>query len=300
MPAPIQFSVVTPSWNQGAYLAGCLDSVRVQGRTDLEHIVIDNCSTDGTADILRGCPEIRAIVEPDAGQSEALNKGFALARGEIIAWLNTDDRYLPGTLDCVAEAFRDPAVHVVYGHALLRDETTGIERINRAHFESREDFLVWGRNKLHQPAIFFRRSALESVGPLRTDLHYIMDMELWWRLSGRYAFHFIDAPLAVQVLHAGAKTVRVAHRFVEERCRVFGPLLRRERHWWRLLPERQHNIAWRYLSLASQPGAPRRRLLLRAFLEDPRIAMNGAFWTRVRGGPENGRTQGDAKCLSAS
>ena len=254
MPSPLQFSVVTPSWNQGAYLAGCIESVRAQGRADLEHIVIDNCSTDGTAEILRAHPELHAVVEPDRGQSEALNKGFARARGEVIAWLNADDRYLPGALDRVADAFRDAAVQVVYGHVMVRDETKCVEFLKRARLANRCDFLTWSGVKLHQPAIFFRRSALAAVGPLRMDLHFTMDMELWWRLSARFAFTPIDQPLAVQVYHASAKSVRAAADFIEERKRIFGPLLWRHPGGWLLWPERQRNIARRYLSLAREPG----------------------------------------------
>lgn len=280
MSAPL-FSVVTPSWNQGRYLAGCIESVIAQGWPDTEHLLLDNCSKDETADVLKSFPHVTAFIEPDSGQSEALNRGFDRARGEIVAWLNCDDRYLPGTFDRVAEAFRDPAVHVVYGHALLRDETRGIERINRAHFSSRRDFLTWGYNKLHQPAMFFRRSAIRAAGPLRNDLHFIMDMELWWRMSGMFAFHFIDEPLAVQVLHPGAKTVRAARSFIEERKRVFNHLLRHEPGWWRLLPVRQRNISSRYLSLSEQPGAARLPLLLCAVRTYPLLLGQPQFWARV-------------------
>ncbi len=273
------FSVITPSWNQGRYLEGCIASVAAQRWSRVEHWVVDNCSTDETVEVLRAHPQVHTLVEPDGGQSEALNKGFARAKGEVIAWLNADDRYLPGAFDRVAEAFRDPSVHVVFGHAIARDETSGAERLQRAYFKERFDYLVWKGNKLHQPSVFFRRKALLDVGPLREDLHYVMDIELWWRLSAHYAFHPIPEPLSLQLYHPAAKTVRHAERFIEERRRVFGPLLRKHygRGAWKRLPELHRNMARRYLTLAETPGASS-SLAARAFLTYPPVLFRPRFW----------------------
>lgn len=288
-------SVVTPSWNQGRYLAGCIDSVLAQGWPDTEHLVLDNCSKDETPSVLARYPHVTAIVAPDEGQSQAVNRGFARARGEVLAWLNCDDRYLPGAFDRVASAFRDPNVHVVYGHVMVRDERTGRERLHRAHFGNRLDLVTWSHTKLHQPAVFVRRSAIEAVGPLREDLHYTMDMELWWRLSERFAFHNLDVPLALQTYHAEAKTVRAYAAVLAERKRVFNPLLRvyaGDRRWsW--LWCRQRNIARRYLSLAAQRGGSMGAPLAQAVLEYPPVLFGRTLWSvvwhRVSGTDHHGR-----------
>ena len=90
------FSVITPSWNQGKFLGACIGSVVSQNDLDFEHLIFDNCSTDGTAAVAAEFPHVKFVSEPDRGQSQAVNKGLAAARGKIICWLNSDDEYAPG------------------------------------------------------------------------------------------------------------------------------------------------------------------------------------------------------------
>jgi len=189
------FSVITPSFNQGRYLAACLESVKNQNVDDYQQIVIDNCSTDETTDVLKKWshdPHLKIIVESDHGQSEALNKGLRAAQGEIICWLNSDDAYPPQTFHKLQKIFSNPAIDVVFGDALQisYDSKSAPERMV-AQFLNRNDFIRWwsSRIKLHQPAVFFRRSVIDSIGLLDEQLHYAMDYEYWWRMSEHYSLH---------------------------------------------------------------------------------------------------------------
>src|SRR3990172_11116719 len=110
-----KFSIVTTSLNQAGFIDANIGSVLAQQYPDAEHIVVDGGSTDGTLDILKRYPHLRCTSGPDRGQSQAFNKGLAMATGEVVGWLNSDDTYEPGVFRLVAEQFRDPDIHVVYG-----------------------------------------------------------------------------------------------------------------------------------------------------------------------------------------
>jgi len=283
---PPFFSVITPSFNQGQWIEGCIKSVLAQGITDFEHIVFDNCSTDSTAEVAARYPHLQWHSERDRGQSDALNKALALARGEVICWLNADDQYLPGTFETIRHAMSDPAVSVVFGDAeeiYFDGRSSGIRR---ARFERREDFLVWWekRTDLLQPAIFFRRSAIQEAGPLREDLHLIMDTELWWRLSEKHRFHYLGKPLAVQQRQPDSKTIRHAARIYEEKARVFGPLLDAAypQDCAKNRLARRRGMGWRYLGLA-QSAAREDRQTARTFFrlalrENPLLVLSPKWW----------------------
>jgi glycosyltransferase involved in cell wall biosynthesis len=280
------FSVVTPSWNQAQYIEGCIRSVLEQGVEDFEHIVLDNCSTDGTQEILARYPHLTWRSEPDSGQSQALNRGFAQARGEVICWLNADDAYLPGTFDIVRREFTENGRDVIYGDAeevFFDGRPAGVRH---ARYRERRDFLIWWEKRvdLLQPAVFFRREVLERVGPLREDLHMIMDTELWWRISERYDFHYVGRPLALQQRQLDSKTIKHAHRIYEEKARFFVPILDA------LEPEnrranaraRRIGLGRRYLGLAQSAGKADRilglELLRRSRQENSAMLLNAAWW----------------------
>ncbi len=285
MSAPF-FSVVTPSWSQGEWIDGCIQSVLAQGAPDFEHIVSDNCSTDSTATVLARHPHLITRVEKDTGQSNALNKAFALARGEIICWLNADDQYLPGAFDFVRREFAKPGVDVIFGDC-EEDFCDGKPpRIRRARFERREDMLIWWekRTDLLQPAVFFRRRLLDEIGPLREDLHVVMDSELWWRMSERHKFHRIEAALAKQQRQPDSKTIKHMPRIYEEKARVFGPLLnatqpnRRARN----AIARRIGMGRRWLGLAQSTAKTNaeaaRDFLRRALIENPLLVVTPHWW----------------------
>src|SRR5260370_42511787 len=129
-------SIVTPSFNQGSFIGEALESVRLQKNKNCEHIVMDGWSTDGTVDLLGDLPANKVqqnmfwTSERDTGQSEALNKGFRQAKGEIIGWLNSDDRYRAGCFEHIVQAFEDnPEVDIFYGDYLMVDEVGKVLKI---------------------------------------------------------------------------------------------------------------------------------------------------------------------------
>ena len=219
------FSVITPSWNQGKFLRGCIESVRAQGDSDFEHLIFDNCSTDDTANVAAEFPHVRFFCEKDCGQSDAVNKGLRSARGEIICWLNSDDEYEAGAFATLRRAFENPNIQVVFGDVRQVGYDGAGDALARGCFETRLDLVRWwsGRVKLHQPAVFFRRSVLEKIGPLREDLHYAMDYEFWWRMSEVFRFEYLPQVLAVQHRQPGSKTILDWQKVLEEREWIFSP-----------------------------------------------------------------------------
>lgn len=219
------FSVVTPSYNQGLHIETCVCCVLGQGESDFEHLIIDNCSTDETPQILARYPHLKLTVEKDRGQSDAINKGFRAASGEIICWLNSDDAYPEGTFVRLREIFRDPSVNVVFGDVMQVAYDGSSDQRSPASFAHREDLVRWWSSdaRLHQPAIFFRRKVVESIGLLREDLHYVMDYEYWWRMSERFSFHYVPEVLAIQHRQLDSKTVQNWNGVYREREKVFAP-----------------------------------------------------------------------------
>ncbi len=205
-------SFVVPTRNQAPFLRRCIDSCLAQGIPESEIVVVDGLSTDGTQEILRSYGDrITWTSEPDGGQADAINKGIAHARGDVIAWINSDDYYPgQGVLAAVLAAFEtDPRVDVVYGRALTVD---GHGRPIRPHrtrpIASPKDVLLQPTGPAMQPAIFFRRSLFHEVGGLRVDLHYAMDYDLWLRMFARArAIRFLDRVLACATFHEGAKSI---------------------------------------------------------------------------------------------
>jgi glycosyltransferase involved in cell wall biosynthesis len=181
-------SIVTPSYNQADFLVETIESVISQDYSHKEYLIIDGESSDGSADIIRRYEPSLAywVSEPDKGQAHAINKGFALARGEILAWLNSDDFYYPGALTAVAETFAaHPEVDLVYGDFVYIDAQGQIIRSRRVFPNISYNMLLF-HDYLGQPAVFFRRSLLDRVGLLDENLYYCLDWDLFlrmWRLK---------------------------------------------------------------------------------------------------------------------
>lgn len=200
-----RISVVTPSYNQAAFLEETIRSVLGQGYPNLEYIVVDGGSDDGSVEVIEKYAPWLAhwVSEKDRGQTHALNKGFARATGEIFAYLNSDDLYLPGALRAVAIGFANhPEADVLYGRIehVLEDGT--LHHVQAARIHSLADLLdvwnVWARQlHLTQPEVFWRRRIHERCGPLREELHYVMDYEYWLRVASLGArFVYLPEELA--------------------------------------------------------------------------------------------------------
>ena len=276
------FSVITPSWNQGEFIGGCIESVLGQGDPDFEHLIFDNCSTDSTADVIAKYPHVRCVRERDRGQSDAINNGFLAAKGEIICWLNSDDAYPLGLFRRLRELFADLSTEVVFGDALQKNYDGSEDGVAKARFKRREDLVRWWSRdvKLHQPAIFFRRGVREKIGMLNEALHYTMDYEYWWRMSEKHRFLYVPEVLAIQHRQPESKTIMAWHRVMEERERIFAPyyhLLGRE-NLATLMREKKQQLAGQYLQNAwaalPSDSASARLNYFRAFRESPIGALS--------------------------
>ena len=205
-----RISIVTPSLNHGRYIERTVESVVAQGYPDVEHIVIDGGSTDGTLDILARHRHLRVVSEPDRGHAEAVNKGFRMATGTVCAFLNSDDFLMPGALHRVAREI-DPTRgrHVVMGRCWFVDEQgsfTGIE--HPCGFESHRRVLeIWKGHSIPQPAVFWTRKVWLTCGPMDESIRSAwIDYDLFCRFSRRYRFHLVDQVFAAYRLHPESKT----------------------------------------------------------------------------------------------
>jgi glycosyltransferase involved in cell wall biosynthesis len=214
-------SVIVPSFNQARFLEATLDSLLSQAYPRLETLLIDGGSTDGSLDIIRRHESrlSRWVSEPDAGQADAINKGLRMATGDIVAWLNSDDLYLPGAVSEAVQALQaHPEAVMVYADGMLIDEDSNLLDWHRYRQYGLLDLLCF--DVLLQPTVFIRRSVLEKAGLLRQDLHLILDHELWIRLAAQGPLHHASSYWAAERTHPEAKTVAAAAEFVAEAHRL--------------------------------------------------------------------------------
>jgi GT2 family glycosyltransferase len=210
-------SIVTPSFNQSTFLEQTIRSVLDQDHHELEYLIVDGGSTDSSLEIIRKYSNRLAwwTSETDRGQADAINKGFAHAHGEIIAWLNSDDYYLPGTITAaVAEFETHPDAVMIYGDMLAVNEYG--QTINLLEYRplSIRDLLCF--QIIGQPSVFMRRSAFEKTGGLDTSLHFMLDHQLWIKLALQGKLIHVDHKWAAARYHSGAKNRAKAAEFGRE------------------------------------------------------------------------------------
>jgi glycosyltransferase involved in cell wall biosynthesis len=213
-------SIVTPSLNQARYLREAIESVLAQTYPRIEHVVVDGASTDDTLEILGEYNHVRWCSETDRGQSHALNKGFALARGEVFGWLNVDDAYPPNAVGEAVAALSSGDAGLVYADVTRVND----DGVNPRRISSRPQFDLWTELNLgcgiFSPAAFFTRAAYEAVGGVDESLHLTMDYDLWLKIGGRFGVRYVESVWGVQRIHEEAKTVRRSDDFWPERLRV--------------------------------------------------------------------------------
>jgi glycosyltransferase involved in cell wall biosynthesis len=220
----LKVTVITPSFNQAKYLEATIRSVLLQRYAALEYFVIDGGSTDGSRDIIeRYAPFLQyAVSEPDRGQAHAINKGFARASGDIVAWVNSDDYYLPGALArVVAEFEADRSLQWLYGDYLVRTEPLGT--LTPAHSEpfTLPAALLRGYSPICQPTAFVSRELLERVGGIDESFSLAMDYDFWLRAIEHARPRYLPGtPLAVVTDHAETKSRRQLGEVVFESTRA--------------------------------------------------------------------------------
>ena len=214
-------SIVTPSFNQSAYLEQTILSVLEQDYPNIEYIVIDGASNDGSVDIVKKYSRRLAywISEKNSGQADAINKGMRRAKGEIFAWLNSDDYYLPGAIKSPVAAFEsNPQTVMVYGNMLAVDQNSQTINQLRYHQLTLEDLLCF--QIIGQPAVFMRRGAFEKAGGLDLNFHFMLDHQLWIKLAAQGQIVHINQTWAAARYHALAKNRAQAPGFARETFRI--------------------------------------------------------------------------------
>lgn len=229
----MKISVITPSFNQAEYLERTILSVISQNYPDLEYIIMDGGSTDQSVEIIKKYQrDIKHWVsEKDGGQTDAVNRGFQIATGEILGWLNSDDIYYSQTLQVVADYFSShPECDVIYGEADYIDADDKL----MDEYPTRS----WNFSKLKsgcficQPSVFFRKSVLEEFGPLDNKLNFCMDYEYWLRCGQDKPFVYLQGKLAASRLYAENKTIGSRPAVIEEIVQMlFGKYHHVHRRW---------------------------------------------------------------------
>ena len=229
-------SIVVPSFNQGRYIRETLDSILSQDHRPLEVLVMDGASTDETVDVLRSygdVPELQWWSEPDKGVVDAVNKGLARAKGDIVAIQSSDDLYLPGALSAVAREFAgDPELALVYGDVEYIDAQSRVGgRTTLPPFDLGD--YIGKLTYIPQPAAFFRAEAMRATGPWRADISYAADAEFYLRIAMQSRVRKIDRLLAQYRYHDAQRdkeSVRIPRDWehaIEPWTRDSDPRLRR-------------------------------------------------------------------------
>ena len=263
-------SIITPSYNQASYLEQTIQSVLGQDYPRIEYMVIDGGSTDGSVEIIKNYVHRLAywVSEKDSGQAEAINKGFSHARGEILAWLNSDDHYLPGAISSAVKFLvENPDAVLVYGD-MLAINATG-QTINALRYKqlSLQDLLCL--QIIGQPSVFFRRSAFEKTGPLDPSFHFMLDHHLWIRLAQQGRILHVPQIWSAARYHPAAKNRARATEFGVEGFRVLD--------WARNQPGLRKAIS----GVRRRAGASAHRFHARYLLDGGQPAAALSAWFRA-------------------
>jgi len=209
-------SIITPSYNQAEFLGSTIRSVLRQDYPNLEYGIVDGGSRDSSIEVIREFEDRLSwwVSETDRGQSQAINKGIARSSGEIIAWLNSDDLYLPNAINEAVSSFERFDADMVFGNAIIINEHG--HPLNELVFDEWdvEDLIRF--RVICQPAVFMKRKVWEEVNGLDPDLHYLMDHHLWIKIAAKFSVKYIPSFWAASRYHTEAKNVAMAANFSKD------------------------------------------------------------------------------------
>lgn len=205
---PLSISIITPSYNQAAYLEQTIQSVISQNYPSIEYIIMDGGSTDGSVDIIKKYASHISywMSEKDKGQSEAINKGLKLATGDIVCWLNSDDLFEPNTLNTVAQFFNENTdAKFVYGDGIVFHESGKIRK--QYYKPGKIDKAILSRcDPLQQPSTFWRREIHDEIGFVDEALYFTMDWDFFMRIAQKYEMHYLPVSFSRYRIHESHKT----------------------------------------------------------------------------------------------
>ena len=269
-------SIITPSYNQASYLEQTILSVLDQDYPHIEYLVIDGASTDNSVEIIKKYADQLTywVSEKDNGQADAINKGFARATGEIIAWLNSDDYYLAGAVSSAVKIFEEnPDAVLVYGDMLAVDEHGKTFNTLKYKQLTLKDLLCF--QIIGQPAVFMRRSALEKTFGLDPALHFLLDHFLWIQIAQHGKILHVDQTWAAARYHAEAKNRAKAAEFGREAFRILENV-KLEKNLAPILAQidrraraSAHRVDARYLLDGGQPAASLSAWMRALFIHPP-------------------------------
>ena len=278
-------SIITPSFNQAEFIEETINSVLSQDYPNIEYLIVDGGSTDGTVETIRKYADRLAwwVSEPDEGQSDAINKGIKRAKGEIIAWLNSDDIYLAGTIKKAVSALTaDPELGMVY--ADQNSITANGKVFNTIRYKQFELVDLLAMQIIGQPTAFMRRGILKKAGELSKDYSYLMDHHLWIRMFKQAGCKYVPNVWASARFHSGAKNVGMAEGFVEDAQKILSfvednnELKRLIKENRRYITAGQQTFCAHYWLDSGKPGKALKSYW-KAFTSKPGMALK--HWKRI-------------------
>lgn len=202
----VKISIISPSYNQGAFIENAIKSVMNQGFDNFEHIIVDGGSTDNTIDILNQYPHLKWISEKDNGQSDAINKGFNLASGDIIGWLNTDEYYLEGTFDKIIKVLDNNKIDAVYGDIYFVDKNNKISQLKKSIVPIKWMSLFYCY--IPSASFFFKRNIIDNGIRIDNNMHICMDKDFFANIMyENYEFKYIPSVLTAFTWHDNNKSI---------------------------------------------------------------------------------------------